>query len=429
MKPDQIILVCAQGWFQLAEGRCRELQPWADVKGSALVVVEFAQSQVGVQSCKGKAEYAAAIIEKAVRAEGAVDGPLQVFVHRQIRHADSSSVLYTAIPLDVWQQFQTWSQQQPDHCLIVPLAGLFLGKAADEQLQVLRVGSQLHAYSAAGSKMYYAGATAIGSDPADLHAPLRTVVMQLRASGWSGAPKGLRWGAVLSDDLDVERGLMGKLAEAGLNDARLMPHESFRIGEAACATVLPHLLDTMDSKAIQAPWLGRMAWLSESYVVPLAALIAVMTVGLGTFAFFSNHLIAQEQANLQALQGESEQLRQRVSLVDRTNASALDPAEASFVRQLGFAAVHDPIQMLSTVRQAARPGVRVQRVQLIKTDSQAKPRFRVDGVVDGPANQELRRFLAELLAQGWQAESVSPNDGSSGAFAYLLKPAVPGKSI
>ncbi len=99
------------------------------------------------------------------------------------------------------------------------------------------------------------------------------------------------------------------------------------------------------------------------------------------------------------------------------------------MRQLGFAAVHDPIQMLATVRQAARPGVRVQRVQLIKTDSQAKPRFRVDGVVDGPANQELRRFLAELLAQGWQAESVSPNDGSSGAFAYLLKPAVPGKSI
>ncbi|MCY1378156.1 hypothetical protein D9M69_657680 [compost metagenome] len=68
-------------------------------------------------------------------------------------------------------------------------------------------------------------------------------------------------------------------------------------------------------------------------------------------------------------------------------------------------------------------------MQLIKTDSQAKPRFRVDGVVDGPANQELRRFLAELLAQGWQAESVSPNDGSSGAFAYLLKPVVPGKSI
>lgn len=429
MKPDQIILVCAQGWFQLAEGRCRELQPWADVKGSALVVVEFAQSQVGVQSCKGKAEYAAAIIEKAVRAEGAVDGPLQVFVHRQIRHNDSSSVLYTAIPLELWQQFQTWSRRQPDHCLIVPLAGLFLGKAADDQLQVLRIGSQLHAFSAAGSKMHYAGATAIGSDPADLHAPLRTVVMQLKAGGWTGAPKGVRWGGVLADDLDVERGLLGKLAEAGLNDVRLMPHGSFRIGDAASASALPHLLDAMDTQAIQAPWLGRMAWLSESYVVPLAALIAVMTVGLGAFAFFSNHLIAQEQTALQALQSETEQLRQRVGQVDRANAAALDPEAATFVRQLGFAAVHDPIRMLATVRQAARPGVRVQRVQLVKTDSQARPRFRVDGVVDGQANQELRRFLAELLAQGWQAESVSPNDGSPGAFAYLLKPAAPGKSV
>ena len=429
MKPDQIILVCAQGWFQLAQGQCRELQPWADVKGPALVVVEFAQSQIGVQACKGKAEYAAAIIEKAVRAEGAVDGPLQVFVHRQIRHTDSSVVLYTAIPLELWQQFQTWSQQQPDHCLIVPLAGLFQGPAADEQLQVLHLGSQLHAFSAAGGKMHYAGATAIGSEPADLHAPLRTVVMQLKASGWTGAPKGVCWGGVLSDDLDVERGLLGRLAEAGLNDVRLMPHESFLNGEATCASVLPNLLDAMDSNAIQAPWLGRMAWLSERYVVPLAALIAVMTVGLGAFAFFSNHLITQEQTTLQALQDETEQLRQRVSRVGQASASALDPEAASFVRQLGFAAVHDPIQMLATVRQAARPGVRVQRVQLVRTDSQAKPRFRVDGVVDGPANRELRRFLAELQTQGWQAESVSPNDGSPGAFAYLLKPVEPGKSL
>ena len=160
-----------------------------------------------------------------------------------------------------------------------------------------------------------------------------------------------------------------------------------------------------------------------------AALIAVMTVGLGAFAFFSNHLITQEQTTLQALQGETEQLRQRVSQVGQASASALGPEAASFVRQLGFAAVHDPIQMLATVRQAARPGVRVQRVQLVRTDSQAKPRFRVDGVVDGPANRELRRFLAELQTQGWQAESVSPNDGSPGAFAYLLKPVEPGKSL
>lgn len=427
MKPDQIIFVSSQGWIQLAQGKAREIEAWSDLKGSALVVVDFAESQIGVQACKGKAVYAAAQIEKTVRSEGVIEGPLHVFVHRQVSHADSSLALYTAVSLEAWQQFQTWSQRQSDHCLVVPLAGLLHADGADEQVQVLRVGSQLHAYGAAGGKMQYATASTLGKDSTDLHAPLRSIFAQLRAAGWDGSLKAVRWSCALSKDLETERALLAQLTESGVIEARLMPHESFKIGGGdKVASVLPHALVSAGPGAVQAPWMPRMAWLSESYVLPLAAMVSVVSVGLLAFAFFSQQRVDAERDRVQRVQAEVEPLRQRVGLAALPHKVTMDPEAVDFVRQLGFASTYDPVRMLAKVRRAAGNEVRVQRLQLSKADHLAKPMFRVDGVVISGSNEVLSRFLGALKSQGWQAESVTPNDGALGAFAYLLKPVEPG---
>jgi predicted Rdx family selenoprotein len=429
MKTDQIIVVSPQGWVQFCEGQSRAIKPWSDVQGPAIVVVDFAESQVGMQACKGKAEYAAAQIEKLVRSEGSIDGTLHVFVHRQVSHADSSVALYTAVSLELWQTFQTWASRQADHCLVVPVAGLLPGAVSGDELLVLRVGSQLHGYSASDNKMHYAGVAALGNEASDLYAPLRTLISQLRASGWKGSSKEVRWGSVFSDDLDAERALLSELSTAGLIDAKLLPHESLRSDkELRTATVLPHLLESTGTGAIQASWLSRMAWLSESYVMPLAAMITVVAVGLGAFAYFSQNLVGTQIQEAQALEGDIQALRQRVAAVAQSDASTkMAPASVEFVKQLGFAAVHDPIRMLGTVRRAAGTTVRVQSLQLVKSDASSAPYFRVDGVVIGGSNDDLRRFLSELRIQGWQARSAPPSDSALGAFAYDLKPVIAGK--
>jgi hypothetical protein len=119
-----------------------------------------------------------------------------------------------------------------------------------------------------------------------------------------------------------------------------------------------------------------------------------------------------------------------VTAVNQAEATAkMPPATVTFITQLGFAAVHDPIQMLATVRRAAESTVRMQRLQLTKTNSSAQPHFRVDGVVMDGSNDGLRGFLSELRTQGWQAESATPSDSAPGAFAYKLTPLSMGKGI
>lgn len=431
MKTEQIIFVSPKGWFQFKEGKSHALQPWTDIQGPALVVVDFSESEIGLQPCKGKAEHAAPQIEKLVRSQGSIDGPLQVFVHSQVRHADSSVALYTAVSLDLWQKFQTWANRQADHCLILPVAGLLAGAVKGDELLILRVGSHLHGYSASGNKLHYAAVAALGLDASDLFAPARTLIYQLRKSGWKGSDKDVRWGSLFSSDLDAERALLDELSSAGVVQAQLLPHEPAGSDQTPRgATVLPHLLESTPTAALQAPWLARMAWLSESYVMPLAAMIAVVAIGLGGFTYLSQHLVRAQVQVAQSFEPEIQTLRQRVAAVAQPDPSTkMAPTSVEFVKQLGFAAVHDPIRMLGTVRRAAGATVRVQRLQLVKATSGTSltPHFRVDGVVVNGSNDDLRHFLSELRGQGWQAESAQPNDSTLGSFAYNLKPVIAGQ--
>jgi hypothetical protein len=431
MKTDQIVLVSNQGWFRFFEVQSQSIKPWSDIQGPALVVVDFYESQVGIQACKGKADYAAAQIEKQVRSEGSIEGPLHVFVHRQVRHAESSLALYTAVSLEFWQGFQTWSNRQADHCLVMPLAALLSRGVTEDQLLVLRVGSQLHGFSAYNNKMFYAGATALGNETSDLFAPLKTLLNQLRASGWKGSSKSVRWASVFSDDLDDDRALLERLATAGLVEAKLLEHESLRSETSPrSGTALPQLLEQTSASSLHAPLMPRLAWLSEAYVLPVAAMITVVSIGLGALAFFTQKAVDSQVQAAQAVAGEVQTLRQRVAAATPSeNSPKMAPAAVEFVKQLGFAAVNDPVRMLSTVRRAAGASVRVQRLQLSRKDQSAPPHFRVDGVVIDGSNEGLRRFLSELRMQGWQADSVQPNDSAPGAFAYALEPVTTGQGI
>lgn len=429
MKPDQFLLVTAQGWWQFANGRVTELQSWPQLQGTALVVVDFADSAIGVQYCKGKAAYAAAQIEKTVRSEGVIDGPVHVFVHRQIGHADSSQTLYTAVPLMLWQEFQAWAARQPDHCLVVPLASLLAERGAGDRPVILRAGQQLHAYGEHEGKMYYASAAAMGSEASDFVVPVRTLATQLRLAGWRGAQGVCDWASVRSEALADEQELVQQLGEAGVMQAQLLPHEAFRLdADRKPVTVLPAWLGNVSVKSLAAPPLLRAAWLSERYVMPLAAMVAVVAVGLGIFAWVAFGMVRDEQQSMQGLQSELETLRARVAKVSGTGVAGMEAPEVVFARQMGFAVIHDPIRMLGTVRRAAGETVRIQRLQLTKANASNPARFRVDGVVADGSPEELSRFLAALRAEGWQAESTAPFDSSVGAFAYYLRAVVPGRN-
>lgn len=428
MKPEQIVLVSPQGWFEFAHGQVREIQPWPTLQGPTAVVVDFPDAQVGVQFCKGKPAYAAAQIERTVRDEGLIEGAVQVCIHRQIGHEDSSQSLYTAVSLPQWQELQSWAARQTDHCMVMPLAGLLAVQRGGDEALVLRSGSQLHVFGEHDGRMHYAAAAALGTDPSDFLIPVRAALGQLKLGGWKGSPRACRWAAVRASDLASEQRLVDALAEAGVADAKLLPHESYGDDAQAFASssALPVLLQAVPSRAWAVPTLRRLAWFSERHVLPLAATVAVVAVGLGVFAFLADRTANEAQLSAAALRSEVEELRQRIGVASDQRAAAMDAPELMFARQMGFAVVHDPVRMLATVRKAAGQQIRIQRVQLTKANPPVPARFRVDGVVADGSAEALSRFLAELRADGWQAESTAPGDSASGAFAYYLR-AAPGR--
>ena len=420
---DQIIFVNSQGWTHFANGKATEIKPWSEVQGTAALVMDFAESFVGVQAYKGKPEYAAAQIEKSVRSEGGLEGPLQVFVHKQLRHAGSTLTFYTAIPLVLWQQLQDWCKAQSDHCMVVPLAGLLPTSGSEERPQVMRVGAKLLGYRESANRIWYAEAATFGSDTADQRAPLRALMSQLNLNSTDGSVHLCDWGLIASADLEAERRLASTLAEGGAIQAEMLPHTEFtELPDRTVATVLPYLLDRAPVKVVQAPWLSRLAWMSEAYVLPLAAMICVVAVGLGALAYVAQNMADKEQKVADDSQNEITSLRNRIAAVESQSNIAINADTRKLVSELAFAASHNPVQMLAEIRRAARSDVRIQRLQLVKTSSGERPQFRVDGVVTAASNQSLGRFLAEMRVQGWQAESAAPIDNTPGAFAYLLQP-------
>lgn len=428
MTSEQIIFVSSRGWFQLAQGKVTEIQPWPTLRAPAFVVADFADAQVGVQYCKGKAAYAAAQIEKVVRAEGLIDGAVQVFIHKQMGHADSNQTLYTAVPLPQWQEFQSWMARQRDHCLFIPLAGLLATKRPDGVAWVLRSGSQLHVFGEHEGRMHYAAAVAMGTDPSDFVMPVKVALTQFKTGGWKGRVDAFAWATVHPGDPVQEQTLLDGLAEAGVAHARLLPHASFNDTAQASevASALPGLVAALPTRAWAVPVLHRLAWFSEKHVLPVAAMVAVVAAGLGVFAFFADRTVNAERSTVAALQAEVEDLRRRVGAAQEERQAEAEAPELAFARQMGFAMVHDPVRMLATVRQAAGSQIRIQRVQLTKGMAPEPARFRVDGVVEDGSSQALSHFLAALRTAGWQAESTAPGDSAPGAFAYHFRAAPAG---
>lgn len=423
MKPDQIIYITSQGWSRLSNGRFHSITPWADVEGTTLVVIDLAESEVGVQSCKGKFDYASAQIEKVVRSSGSIEGPLQIFIHKYIRHADSTEALYTAIPLDVWQKLQTWSNSQKDHCLLVPLAGILALDSNLEEVQLTRGKAQLYAVAITESKIYFAAAATLSTDAGDLLTRAKALLIQLKALGLSSAALKGRWGAVLSNDIELDRELVKKLSESNILDTKLLKHDLFTdAGGLAVSSFLQPALDSAGTKVMQSSWLRRLAWVCESHAMRIAAIVATFAIGLGALGLFVQTMASNESQQSLQLTRELGRLKARQTEADSISVSSLDSDTSNFVKQLGFAASNDPVLMLATLRKVADSAVRIQRLQLTKPDQGSKPIFRVDGVVIDGSNATLGRFISQLRVQGWQAESVAPSDSSLGAFAYMLKP-------
>lgn len=474
MKPDQILIVTKSSWLLIKNDQCTEVAPWSALKGSAVVYFDFADAQSGVLSFRGKATYATAMVEKAVRTTGAVEGELKIFIHKTKSHVDSVEAFYTAVMLSSWQELQGWATRQVDHCLLVPLSSLLIRRNRSNQSVITEssetvmdsrqdasgsestvfaaaqtsdpmnsrfmtdvqksksksktsaasafvIDKQIFIYSEYDDSLHFAQVTMLGEGLGDIGVIARSLSDQLPVQNWANKNERMEWIVIRSKDLDSELATAHAIGTALRLKVQVIKPNQYKLkGMDSVSSSLSQLTRNFFIRNFSAPGLSKWAWLSESFVMPIAAVTAAACIVVGALGVYFKTKVSDEAlANIQ-LKANAEAWIQRANAVSGSNAPTAEDPELSFAAKLSSAALFDPARMLSLLRVSAGDKVRIQRVQLVTSPGTAS--YRVEGTVSAGANQELAQFLAALRNQGWDAQVAQSTSANIGSFSYVLRP-------
>lgn len=423
---------------------------------AAVVVSDFENAVSNVISLEGSPAHAVALIEKRLRSDGLIDSESKILIHKTRSMGAGYQTLFTAVPLDLWQQTYAWAETQPDHCLLVPFTSLLWKSLKPGQGLVLHSGRQISVLAMLKHDMLYHTSLAYSDDPSDLAMTVGALAEQFAEDLGNGEDNletlSMQWCPVLVPR-PVEDGRWG--------DDVLREIFATRSGLSVSTVPLRRVLDEqgnefrsgiawIESTASPAiavnPATSRAAYLAE-WVLPVASAASlVFAITLG--ALGARWTLSASEANARSghLGNEIAQIEGRIDALRAEEGIPEEfPATLGFVeRAAGLQNGVDPISSLSQVRDASAGEVRILRVRL-EEPAPVDPRggvpapaghpvggytLRVDGVVDphrGTPGMQIPNFVDRLRRAGFDPQPVDPQAGGTnnrsagGFFSYLLK--------
>lgn len=420
---------------------------------TAVALAEFEGAGSHVISLEGSASHAVALIERRLRGDGLVDGEAKILIHSTRTIAAGYQTLFTAFPLETWQQYFAWAEAQPDHCLLVPIPSLMWWRMSPGQGMVMHNGRRLSVLARLKNNIIHASTMAFSEDADDLAMSAGALAQQfadeLTRSEDAVESLQLRWCSMLVDDalpggqpLDqVLREIFS--ARVGVN-VDSVPHRTVRDSEGRSYRTAAFWLNmrAMPQIAVN-PTSTRLAFVAE-WMLPLAS-IASLAFALVLGAIGVRWAINADDAQTRAaaMAAEVGQVNARVDAL-----ASQQQVPEGFAGIQGFLAhavtlqqAHDPLAALALVRAAAGDQVRVLRVRSDSGQNTAgmaaasAPLLRVDAMVDplaGDNGQQLSAFVQRLRHAGYDPQPIVPQSlsgaapGAGNHFSYLLRPLAAG---
>jgi hypothetical protein len=422
---------------------------------AAMAVADFEGAVSNVIALEGSPAHAVALIEKRLRSDGLVDGEAKILIHKTRTVGAGYQTLYTAVPLDVWQQTYAWSEAQQDHCLLIPMTSLLFNALKPGQAVVVQSGRQLSMLAMLKHDMVYRSSLAYSDDPDDLAmtagALAEQVADDLARGEDSLEPLDVKWCPVLvrhpgegrpwlDDTLREIFSARSGLAVSTVPVRRVLDGEGheYRSGVA--------WMERAANAAISVnPGGSRAAYLAE-WALPwasAASLVFALVLGaLGARWTLSAHeaneradeidaRIGQIDAHVQAMASEA--------VVPERFSGVLQFLDRALTLQKGV----DPVGGMGLVRDAAAGQVRILRVRVeepvvpgARAPSSSVPglreaTLRVDAVVDpgqGTPGMQIATFVERLRRAGFdpvpldpQAQGGAAARSAGGFFSYLLR--------
>ncbi|MDC7805918.1 hypothetical protein PQS31_03660 [Luteimonas sp BLCC-B24] len=429
---------------------------------AATVVSDFEGAVSSVVSLEGSPAHAVALIEKRLRSDGMIDTDAKILIHKTRSIGAGYQTLFTAVPLDLWQQTYAWAEAQPDHCLLIPSTSLLWKAVTSGHGVVLQAGRQLSVLALHGHDMLYRTTLAYSDDPQDLAMAAGAMADQLAedlaALEDTMHPLTLQWCPVLVARPDDD---------APWTDDMLREVFSARSGLQVTTVPLRRVLDAQGREYRSgAAWMAsacgpsiavnpaatRAAYLAERVLPYASAASLVFALVLGTLGARWALSASEAEARADQLNAEVSQIESRIEAMrEKERLPDGHTAALAFVeRAARIQAGADPADSLARVRDAAAGEVRILRLRIDEAKPAAPARgnrrqsrntdtsaatadvhtLRVDGVVDpgrGTPGMQLANFVARLRMAGYDPQPVDPlggggngNRGSGGSFSYLL---------
>ena len=129
-------------WLAFDGNRVNRLDTRPKLDRSAVAIVDFDGGVSQVISLEGSPAHAVALIEKRLRADGLIDNESKILIHQSKTVGNGYQALFTAVPLDRWQQMFAWAEDHDDHCLLVPSLALLWRMLRPGRGVVLHSGRQ-----------------------------------------------------------------------------------------------------------------------------------------------------------------------------------------------------------------------------------------------------------------------------------------------
>jgi hypothetical protein len=424
MMDRKILLITREAWYLMSDTEIKEVPAWSRIESPTLVVTDFEDAPVDLHRFEGKLAHATALVEKHARTTGLSEGETHIVLHRVIPAPGGGLAFYTAVPLDQWQRMQAWSAQQHDHCLLVVSANLLEQGLVQGQARVLRLRCVIHVLGLNDTGLFHASVTVIGGGEGNLSTAIQALAVKARADLAAGIEQPVQWACGLADDLQTEIRYASVFAQAALTECQLLKHTLWPESNGSNkASTLPGMCLDLNSRAILASFPRRLAWVSETLVAPLAAVTAVLGLGLTTLGMAMQNQALEKQQHLLERTSQAQALEARINAANQIEVAANIESDGIFVRRLALGAIFDPVAMLQLVRQASTQDIRILRIKL-DVENDKKKSFRIDGVSENGGSAAVGRFLAHVQAAGWQAEPLDPSVQVIGAFSYRFTPLI-----
>ena len=452
----QILIEQHDRWLMLDEERITAHEGRPRPTRTAVALAEFEGAGSHVISLEGSAAHAVALIERRLRADGLVDGEAKILIHSTRTIAAGYQTLFTAFPLETWQQYFAWAEAQPDHCLLVPMPSLMWWRMSPGQGMVLHNGRRLSVLARLKNNIIHASTMAFSEDADDLAMSAGALAQQfadeLSRSEDAVESLQLRWCSMLVEEAEPGRPALDEAlreifsARVGVN-VESVPHRTVQDSDGRSYRTAAFWLNmrAMPQIAVN-PTSTRLAFVAE-WVLPLASIASVaFALVLGGIGVRWAMNASQAEARTAQMAAQTREIDDRIAALD--TQQQIPDGFQGFQQFLGHAVnlqqAYDPSQALAVVRDAANGQVRVLRVraepaQAADPNQPAQPvqasMLRVDAVVDpliGINGQQISSFVENLRRAGYNPEPIATQgisaaaSGQGGHFSYLLRPMAAG---